>query len=159
MTDCLFVYGTLLSGAGNAMSKRLAREAWSLGPAHTSGRLYDFGKWPGLRQSKEDELYVHGEVYRLNEPATSLAWLDAYEGIGPEVLNPEYRRLIGRAELSSGLGIETWIYVYQWSTEAGRELPDGRWLERSQPTPPSSLPMEPVAWTTGSEPLIAAQAA
>ncbi len=51
-TEYLFVYGTLQSslrwGLGSAERKRLARESTLVGPASTSGRLYDLGAFPGL---------------------------------------------------------------------------------------------------------------
>ena len=51
-TRYLFVYGTLMSGAGSALGKaqrlRLARESDSLGPASIAhARLYDLGRYPG----------------------------------------------------------------------------------------------------------------
>ena len=144
------------------MSDRLAREAHLLGPASMPGRLYDLGKWPGLRPTREPGLLVHGELYRLSHPATALPWLDSYEGIGPGVENPEYCRRIAEAQLGSGFAIATWVYVYQWSITGARQIHEGRWLDRHRTNPvPPSMSLEPavLVQSTGSHFSSEAQAA
>ncbi len=83
MNPHLFVYGTLLSTAGHPMGDRLRREARLIGEASIEGQLFSLGKYPGLVEAAGSGARVHGEVYALNAPAASLAWLDAYEGIVP----------------------------------------------------------------------------
>ena len=81
MNPHLFVYGTLLSSAGHPMGARLGREARLIGEASIRAALYSLGRYPGLVEAADRGKRVHGEVYALNSPAASLAWLDAYERI------------------------------------------------------------------------------
>jgi gamma-glutamylcyclotransferase (GGCT)/AIG2-like uncharacterized protein YtfP len=127
MLSHLFVYGTLMSRVGVSMSVRLSREAVCLGPASTNGRLYDFGKWPGMIVSNEQGDLVHGELYWLASPALSLAWLDAYEGIGLDGQNPEYARVVCKVRLESGPQFDAWVYEYRWPIANGFPLRNGRW--------------------------------
>jgi gamma-glutamylcyclotransferase (GGCT)/AIG2-like uncharacterized protein YtfP len=128
MSEYLFVYGTLMSTAEHPMGARLAREAINLGPATTSGRLYDLGKWPGLRDCTDPAAVVHGEVYALSDAAHSFEWLDAYEGIHPSAPPlTEYVRARRPVWLCDGQELTAWVYLYQWDVVRGRPLPEGRW--------------------------------
>ncbi|HXF53926.1 MAG TPA: gamma-glutamylcyclotransferase family protein [Hyphomicrobiaceae bacterium] len=139
MPEYLFVYGTLMSTAAHPMGARLAKEAVNLGPATIAGRLYDFGKWPGLRDCHDTRSIVHGEVYALNDATRSLDWLDAYEGIHPAAPTlTEYVRARRTVQLCDGRELTAWVYLYQWDVRAGRPLPEGRW--RPAPTAVRSSP-------------------
>src|SRR5688572_4655538 len=103
MNSWLFVYGTLMSQVRHPMGARLRREARILGEATIEGRLYSLGRYPGLVEAADGHYAVHGEVYALNTPATSLRWLDVYEGIvpGKPDLSP-YARVERPVRLASG---------------------------------------------------------
>jgi len=142
MPEYLFVYGTLMSTAAHPMGARLAREAVNLGPATIAGRLYDLGKWPGLRDCDDARSIVHGEVYALNDASRSLDWLDAYEGIHPAAPPlTEYVRARRTVRLSDGRELTAWVYLYQWDVRSGRPLPEGRW--RPAPTAARLSPSDP----------------
>ncbi len=132
MNPHLFVYGTLLSGAGHPKGAQLGREARLLGAATIQGcRLYGLGRYPGLVEAADAPGPVHGEVFELNNPAASLKWLDAYEGIVPG--NPDqdqYERVERPARLASGQEITAWVYFYRKDVQRFRPIPDGRWLAR-----------------------------
>ncbi len=72
MAQHLFVYGTLMSGAGHRMGARLQREARLVGPARIKGRLYDLGAYPALVETGPADGDVHGEVFELIDPSRSL---------------------------------------------------------------------------------------
>lgn len=132
----LFVYGTLMSSApgrmGRSQRARLAREGRVIGPATMQGRLYDVGRYPGLVTTVDVCERVHGEVVRLADPAGTLRWLDAYEGIVPgRGEDSEYERVEAAAVLASGGIITAWVYVYKRDTSAARHLPGGAWLRES----------------------------
>ncbi len=113
---------------GRAERTRLARESRSLGPATLPGRLYDLGTYPGLVEDGGGGL-VHGEVVLLEDAASSLRWLDAYEGIPPGACEgEEYIRVERAAGLSDGSQIKAWVYVYKGSMSGGRLVPTGRWI-------------------------------
>jgi len=134
MNAHLFVYGTLLAGAGHPMAARLQREARVLGPATMRGRLYSLGRYPGLVETRvalltgEPQCRVHGEVYALNAPAATLRWLDAYEGIVPHRpdLSP-YERVKRPVRVDAGGELDAWVYLYRRSVRALPEVEGGRW--------------------------------
>ena len=75
------------------MGARLGREARLIGEASIEGRLYSLGRYPGLVEAADRESRVHGEVFALNSPAASLAWLDAYERISSQQCPQRLRTL------------------------------------------------------------------
>jgi len=133
----LFVYGTLMTAAasaplGKTMRARLRREAASLGAATMPGRLHDLGRYPGLVESPDPAERVHGEVFRLADPASTLAWLDAYEGARPGDPASEYERALRTARLAfGGDDVTAWVYLYRGDLARAPHLIDGRW----QPQP------------------------
>jgi gamma-glutamylcyclotransferase (GGCT)/AIG2-like uncharacterized protein YtfP len=128
MNPNLFVYGTLLSTAGHPNGERLQREARLLGAASLEGQLFDLGRYPGLVEDAASVGRVHGEVYALTAPATSLAWLDAYEGIVPgDQAQNAYARVERLARLDSGEDIPVWVYVYLKPVAAAHLIRGGRW--------------------------------
>ena len=129
MGDLLFVYGTLMSGEETEAARRLGTEAKLLGMASTFGRLYDQGKWPGLLRTEEKGCVVHGELWRLHS-SSSLKWLDAYEGIRPEVQSPEYARELIRVETGASCTNLAWGYVYRWPVRERDLIASGRWRDR-----------------------------
>jgi gamma-glutamylcyclotransferase (GGCT)/AIG2-like uncharacterized protein YtfP len=133
MHPYLFVYGTLMSTArsalGKGMRERLQREARLLGPASTQGRLYDLGRYPALVDSEDPADLVHGEVFALQEPGKSFAWLDKYEGIVPgQHGHNDYERVERPVRLASGEEIAAWVYFYRKSVVSVRRLASGRWV-------------------------------
>jgi len=75
----LFVYGTLREIFDIPMARRLRREARSLGSARVAGRLYDLGRYPGIKRSRRRDEWVIGELYRLRAASRTLRALDRYE--------------------------------------------------------------------------------
>ena len=133
---CLCAYGTLMTAAtgamGTAQRARLNREAASLGPATTEGRLFDLGRYPGLVLPGTPATVVHGEMFALTDPGRSLRWLDAYEGIVPgKPGSGEYVRMERPVDLADGRRLTAFVYVYQRDVSNARLVPDGRWLNRS----------------------------
>ena len=129
MNPHLFVYGTLLSAAGHPNGARLKREARLVGAASIPGRLYRIKHYPGLVEGADPQEVVHGEVYALNNPASALKWLDAYEGIQPETLDQnEYQRVERPVRLASGDQFTVWVYLYCKDVAPFRRIPDGRWV-------------------------------
>jgi gamma-glutamylcyclotransferase (GGCT)/AIG2-like uncharacterized protein YtfP len=129
MNALLFVYGSLLSRVRHPMGARLRREARLLGEATIQGRLYSLGRYPGMVEAADSSRRVWGEVYQLKSPASSLAWLDDYEGIVPG--KPErspYERVERPVQLVSGEGIAAWVYLYRKSVRTRPEVIGGYWV-------------------------------
>ncbi len=95
----LFAYGTLMTSVtsrlGTAQRIRLLRQSTPLGSATITAKLYDLGRYPGLVLTEDPGMVAHGELFQLTDPAASLRWLDAYEGIVPgDHEHNEYERRI-----------------------------------------------------------------
>lgn len=128
----LFVYGTLMTladgaGLGRAMRARLQRDGKSLGAATMAGQLYNLGRYPGLVSPADAGDVVHGEIFRLGDPAGVLAWLDDYENARPDDPGTEYARVLRMARLASGEATEAWVYLYRGNPAGMQRLSDGRW--------------------------------
>jgi gamma-glutamylcyclotransferase (GGCT)/AIG2-like uncharacterized protein YtfP len=129
MNTLLFVYGSLLSRVRHPMGMRLRREARLVGEATVEGRLYSLGPYPGLVETAGAPQRVHGEVYDLRTPATTLAWLDTYEGIVPgKRERSPYERVERPVSLASGETLTAWVYLYRKSVRTRPEVPDGYWM-------------------------------
>lgn len=81
----MFLYGTLRKGEANdifdlAVAHRLTAPRF-VGPTTVTGRLYDFGKYPGL-VSAGDGGPVIGEVYEIEDELRAV--LDEVERAYPE---------------------------------------------------------------------------
>jgi gamma-glutamylcyclotransferase (GGCT)/AIG2-like uncharacterized protein YtfP len=120
----LFVYGTLLMG--EVRSQIMTSRGELVGPATAAGVLYDLGAYPGLRPGAGQ---VHGEVYRLADPATALEALDLVEGFyGFGVAGSLYRRAIVRATVADAAHV-AWVYVLAEEPAAPR-IANGDWRRR-----------------------------
>jgi gamma-glutamylcyclotransferase (GGCT)/AIG2-like uncharacterized protein YtfP len=134
-TRYLFVYGTLMSGAGTALGKsqrlRLARESDSLGPASIAhAHLYDLGRYPGATAGGGLDDLVYGEAVLLSDPRPTLVWLDAYEGVVPGRRDEsEYDRVVREVRLAGGEAIDAWVYLLR-AAPGARRIEDGRWMPR-----------------------------
>jgi gamma-glutamylcyclotransferase (GGCT)/AIG2-like uncharacterized protein YtfP len=86
------------------------------------------GRYPGLVEAADADGLVHGEVYALSNPAISLQWLDAYEGIVPGGDQNQYERVERTVRLASGGTVVAWVYLYRRDVRRFRLIADGRWL-------------------------------
>lgn len=111
----LFVYGTLRRGSNNKFSRFLAGHAQFLGHARMRGHLYRIGSYAGAVISGQPAGWVHGEVYRLADPAKILPPLDGYEGA-------EFERAIAPVRLDDGRSLEAWVYLLR-GKRRGRRIP------------------------------------
>lgn len=129
----LFVYGTLMSGAGHQMGQRLSQESRLIGAGVLEGQLFDLGEYPGLVEGGSAGGLVHGEVYELTTPGPTLIWLDEYEEILPvQERCSEYERVERRVQLASGSEVTAWVYVYRASVAGARLIDSGRWADSAR---------------------------
>lgn len=129
MTNCIFVYGSLLQAMAHPKGEQLRREAALIGAATVPGRLYKVSWYPAIRLDSAG--LVHGEVYRMRTPAETLAWLDEYEGITPGptgvAASDEYERAEVTATLRDGGPVSVWIYLYRRPVDEALRVSSGRW--------------------------------
>jgi gamma-glutamylcyclotransferase (GGCT)/AIG2-like uncharacterized protein YtfP len=118
----LFVYGTLRPFVGIPMARWLAAEARYVGSAKTRGRLYDLGRYPGLRRARAQREWVAGDVYRIANPRV-LRVLDRYEA-GASTLRATFVRvscvvIVGRRQRPA------WVYLYRRSVRSAARISSG----------------------------------
>ncbi len=128
----LFVYGTLMQTAGGALGtaerERLFAQSRHIGSATIgSAALYDLGEYPGLSDTADALDVVHGEVREVSDPDRTFAWLDLYEGLGPQA---EYVRELRRVRADDGREIEAWVYLLRRAGDPARRIATGRWKNR-----------------------------
>lgn len=106
MLNLLFVYGTLRSQFDIAAARMLRECAELLGSATVPGSIYRIRHYPGFRPEPDPASagLVHGELYRLKDPAPLIDGLDAYE-------DTEFTRVMTTVE-QDGVAKDAWIYRY-----------------------------------------------
>ncbi len=114
----VFVYGTLLSGEGNAHWARGARRT----PAWTRGTIYDTGfGFPAY--VREGETRIAGEL--LTVDAEGFRSMDRLEG---------YPRLYRREEIevftAAGSRAKAWVYIMNSLPETAKVIASGSWRNR-----------------------------
>jgi len=134
MADLLFVYGTLRRTARSPEARLLADLAVHRGPASVRGRIYRIDDYPGLVLSDDPADLVAGDLFAFEDRAV-LAWLDGYEGCGPEDAEPqEYRRARIAVETGDGT-VEAWAYLYNWPIDGLAWIAGGDFLAAQEPSP------------------------
>ncbi|MGJ5207350.1 gamma-glutamylcyclotransferase family protein [Bradyrhizobium sp. HKCCYLR20261] len=128
-SDLLFVYGTLMRGFDHPMARLLSANADFVAEASCRGRLYRIQHYPGLVLSEDAADIVHGELFRLHQPAPMLREFDMYEACGEGFEQPtEYLRQHLGVTLADGSVREAWTYVYNWPVDEAARIASGRFL-------------------------------
>lgn len=114
--EFLFVYGTLRAIDGHPMHNYLRSFCHFMGEASIGGIRVDLGDYPGLLPSGNPEHRVLGELYRIQEGASTPLFdaLDRYEGCGPDDPEPHlfFRHRQDVTLLAEQQIIEAWVYFY-----------------------------------------------
>jgi len=113
MQQYLFVYGTLKRRSRHPMARRLAQSARWIAGARIAGRLYDLGRFPGLKEARANDESVQGDVYDLGADAERiLVEMDAYENAESPPPTP-YERALTTSTLTDGTALQVWVYWYR----------------------------------------------
>jgi gamma-glutamylcyclotransferase (GGCT)/AIG2-like uncharacterized protein YtfP len=127
----LFVYGTLRSDANTEWSRFLNRASVPVGLGRTRGVLLQLDGYPGMVVSADDDAWVSGEVFLLNEPTSSWLVLDSYEGCGFSDPQPhEFEKQIVDVVLDNGKTIRAWAYVYSLNPADKARIRSGDYLHQ-----------------------------
>jgi gamma-glutamylcyclotransferase (GGCT)/AIG2-like uncharacterized protein YtfP len=126
----LFVYGTLRGAANTEWSRFLIAASHLVGSGRTHGALFHLGGYPGITVCTDDDAWVRGEVYLLNDPSSALPLLDSYEGCSPDDPLPhEFERKGVIVQLDSGRAVEAWAYIYSLETHGKARIASGDYLQ------------------------------
>jgi gamma-glutamylcyclotransferase (GGCT)/AIG2-like uncharacterized protein YtfP len=133
MSNYLFVYGTLRRRSRHPMAQRLAGSARHVGAAKIAGRLYDLGRFPGLKEPRSPHDWVHGDVYDLGDNSDiTLQEMDAYENAESPPPTP-YQRQLASVLLADGHTITAWVYWYRGDVRQEQFIASGSYEENCDP--------------------------
>src|SRR5262249_45622859 len=131
MSTLLFVYGTLKRRSRHPMARKLASSARWLGTATIAGRLYNLGRFPGLKEPRSPRDQVHGDIYDLGTDCErTLAEMDAYENAESPPPTPYERELTvvsGESELTA------WVYWYRGNVREDMFIAGGSYEDNCEP--------------------------
>jgi gamma-glutamylcyclotransferase (GGCT)/AIG2-like uncharacterized protein YtfP len=124
----LFVYGTLLQ-PGNEFAEYLNKHCKFINNGKIKGRLYDIGEYPGAVVDSNEERYIYGSIFMMDDPDTILKVIDDYEGIGELYGHPqEYIREQVDIQSYSDI-ISCWMYLYNSPLIACNEVATGNYIQ------------------------------
>lgn len=134
-TCLLFVYGSLRRDSAHAMSAWLAARAEWLGTAICrEARLVRVSWYPGLVPGVPGE-QVHGDLYRLRDPAGSWPGLDAFEAV-TGAPGDEYACRPCLVMMADGREVQARAYWYRLPVAGLEPVPGGDWLRAEPARPP-----------------------
>ncbi|MSU76467.1 MAG: gamma-glutamylcyclotransferase [Gemmataceae bacterium] len=133
MSNYLFVYGTLKRRSRHPMARHLAQAACFVGVGRIAGRLYNLGRFPGLKEPRSNEDRVQGDVYDLGLDAeATLATMDAYENAESPPPTP-YERLAEAVTLDTGGTLMAWVYWYRGTIREEGFIATGSYEDNCDP--------------------------
>jgi gamma-glutamylcyclotransferase (GGCT)/AIG2-like uncharacterized protein YtfP len=133
MENLLFVYGTLRRRSRHPMARRLADAARHVGAAKIAGRLYDLGRFPGLKPPRTPEDWVQGDVYDLGDDAEqTLREMDAYENVDSAPPAP-YDRQLTPVVRPDGQLVTVWVYWYRGEVKEAHFIASGSYEQNCDP--------------------------
>ena len=128
----IFVYGTLKRRSRHPMARRLAQAARWVGAGRIAGRLYNLGRFPGLKKPRSSDDWVHGDVYDLSACPAFFDELDAYENAESPPPTP-YVRQPATVELEDGRRRAVHVYRYQGEVSEDAFIASGSYEDNCDP--------------------------
>jgi gamma-glutamylcyclotransferase (GGCT)/AIG2-like uncharacterized protein YtfP len=120
----IFVYGALMRGFD--LHPHMAGATF-VGEATMPGRLVAVGRYPGVL---DGDGTVVGELYRLDDVATSLETLDDIEDFDPaDPDKSEYLRVVRDVSCKDGSNVSAWVYLYNGDASAALAVKSGDWRQ------------------------------
>jgi gamma-glutamylcyclotransferase (GGCT)/AIG2-like uncharacterized protein YtfP len=121
----LFVYGTLREFVDIPMARRLRSVARYVGTARAPGRLYDLGRYPGLKPALRRGEWVSGDLYLLPAPRALLRDLDRYEAGVRGRERARFVRVRTPLLLARSRRTVAWVYLFTRPVRAAARIPRG----------------------------------
>ena len=128
ISQFLFVYGTLLQ-PGNEFAEYLNQHCKFISAGKIKGRLYDIGEYPGALTDSNEEIYIYGSVFMMDDPDAILKVIDDYEGIGGLYSHPqEYVRELVDI-LTDNCNVSCWMYIYNLAVDNYNQICAGDYIQ------------------------------
>jgi gamma-glutamylcyclotransferase (GGCT)/AIG2-like uncharacterized protein YtfP len=126
--DCVFFYGTLMTGFERRARLGLDDRLAFRGRGTISAKLFDLGLYPAAVPAAGSR--VHGELFEVTDPLGVLAALDEIEGYEPAA--PEaslYVRRIVPVRLDDGTTEDASVYFYNAPLGQAPRITSGDYLD------------------------------
>lgn len=128
MSDLVFFYGTLMTPFSRTARAHIDQYLEFRGRGTIAGALFDLGIYPAAIPASD--AHVHGEVYRMHDPARVLSALDDLEGYRAD--DPEtslYTRALVPVTLDDATVRDAWVYFYNAPLGRAERISSGDYLE------------------------------
>ena len=124
----IFVYGTLMDGFLQKVLPDVNDYIKKKKKARINSRLFDFGEYPGIKQTTVKTKLVHGQIYELHPDYVNdvLVKLDDYEEYNPERKDKSlYIRRLTPVVTEDGTISKAWVYWYNKPLNGENEIQTG----------------------------------
>ena len=120
----LFVYGTLLNQQ-NEFGNYLQKKCELVGVGKLKGLLFDLGQYPGAIETVDDDHWVFGKIFKLEDFENVIKILDDYEGFGYDQPQPNLfiRKLVQVYQHDKAL--LCWVYLYNLRLKGYERIESG----------------------------------
>ena len=115
------------------MARRLASLARHVSAGKIAGRLYNLGRFPGLKPARGVSDWVCGDVYDLGDDAeATLTEMDRYENAEAPPPTPYERELV-TVTLDVGGTNSAWVYWYRGDVDEAQFIATGSFEDGCDP--------------------------
>ena len=126
INNYLFVYGTLLDKE-NKHSNHLSKNCTFYSKGKFKGKLYDIGEYPGAVYQPNEELFVCGDLFIMNDPDETFKILDEYEDFGENEVQPNlFVKELIEAETTITI-IKCQAFLFNLSTDGLNQIISGHY--------------------------------
>ncbi|QNB47903.1 hypothetical protein BR63_17555 [Thermanaerosceptrum fracticalcis] len=130
--DCLFVYGSLLTGTNDPEIDRIIPAYCRyIAEGYILAELYDLGEYPGAIPCMYPEAKVYGKVFEVLNFAECFNVLDEYEGYYANDLKAsEFMRSKTPVRLLTGEDtVMAWVYYYNGEIKDEPQIISGNYVQ------------------------------
>ena len=130
MSPLIFFYGTLMTPFNRPGRIRVDSQLTFKGHGSIVAALFDLGMYPAAVPADHNDTRVHGEVYKMANPAAVLHVLDEIEGYRPTEPDASlYTRGLAQVTLDDGCVVDAWAYFYNAPVRDAARIECGDYLE------------------------------
>jgi gamma-glutamylcyclotransferase (GGCT)/AIG2-like uncharacterized protein YtfP len=126
--ECVFFYGTLMTGFDRRRRLSMDDRLIFRGRGAISGTLFDLGLYPAAVPAADG--CVRGEVFEVSDVELVLPALDEIEGYEPAAPDVSlYVRRVVPVQLDDGGSVDAWVYFYNAPLGQAPRIESGDYLD------------------------------